>query len=525
MRTTAAAVKVGVTAIVIAILAFMAFRFVAKGIRGKDGFHVYALFRDATGLVEKSRVQIAGLSIGEISDRRLEAGQARVTVKIQQQAVLYRNATVFKKAASLLGEYYLEIDPGTPESPDPKTGEMAPNAVLKDGDRIVNVVESVSPSDVLVQINETIPVLRDILRDVQKMTQGPIQDVVKSVQTGIDKNSEAVNQLLTHMDEITQDVRGLTGGQAREDIRKSIENVRDITEGMRSLIGKGEGEVSQTGEKIRSNLDKISIAIENLNHTMENVAATSDKINRGEGTVGRLLHDETIANNIENVTENVGSLVGGITRLQTLVGLRSEYNVLAGTLKTYVGVQLQSRPDKFFLVEFIDDPRGSRSRETTFSTTDDPSKPLTTKTDTVRVSSGFRFSIQLAKRFFLLGGKMQITGRFGIKESSGGIGLDFDFPLSIARSWFRTLSLKADLFEFRNNVYPRLKILAAVEFFKHLWIVGGVDDVINGSGLGPGVGGYTGRDYFIGAQLTFTDDDLRSLLIIGGSALAGAGGK
>ena len=38
---------------------------------------------------------------------------------------LWSNATVFKKSASLLGEFYLEIDPGTPESPDPMTGQDA----------------------------------------------------------------------------------------------------------------------------------------------------------------------------------------------------------------------------------------------------------------------------------------------------------------------------------------------------------------------------------------------------------------
>ena len=56
----------------------------------------------------------------------------------------------------------------------------------------------------------------------------------------------------------------------------------------------------------------------------------------GEGTVGRLLNDETIANNVEQITEDAGGFIRSITRLQTLIGLRSEYNVIANTLKTYV---------------------------------------------------------------------------------------------------------------------------------------------------------------------------------------------
>jgi hypothetical protein len=47
-----------------------------------------------------------------------------------------------------------------------------------------------------------------------------------------------------------------------------------------------------------------------------------------------------------------------------------------------------------------------------------------------------------------------------------------------------------------------------------------VDDILNGRP--PGVYGTTGRDYYVGGQLMFNDEDLKALLAIGGSALAGA---
>ena len=124
MRPTGAAVKVGITAIVIALIGFLAFRFVAKGLHGSQGYRVWCIFHDATGLVEKSRVQIAGLNIGQIVDRRLEGSFARITIRVVPETQLWSNATVFKKSASLLGEFYLEIDPGTPQSPDANTGAL-----------------------------------------------------------------------------------------------------------------------------------------------------------------------------------------------------------------------------------------------------------------------------------------------------------------------------------------------------------------------------------------------------------------
>ena len=50
MKNASAALKVGLTALLIATLAFFSFRFVAKGISGNAGYHVWAKFRDATGL-------------------------------------------------------------------------------------------------------------------------------------------------------------------------------------------------------------------------------------------------------------------------------------------------------------------------------------------------------------------------------------------------------------------------------------------------------------------------------------------
>lgn len=523
MKSTGAAIKVGITVTVIALLGFVGFRFVAKGISGNKGYRIWCIFHDATGLVDKSRVQIAGLNIGEITGRQLEGSYAKITVRVIPGTQLWSNATIFKKSASLLGEFYLEIDPGTSESPDPVTGQMVKNRALSDGDQVVNVVEAVSTSDILVQVNETLPVLRAILQDVHKLTQGPLQDIAKSVQQGIDKNSAAAEQLLHHVDSIALDVKGMTAGQAGDDVKKSLSNIREITESIKGLVGKGDTEIGSTGDKLRKDLDKIGSAVDNLNHTLENMSVMTDKVKAGEGTVGRLLNDDTIANNVEQITEDAGGFIRSITRLQTLIGLRSEYNVVANSLKTYVQVKLMSRPDKYFLIELIDDPRGFSSSSTAYVTTDDPSKPQTTVTNTITTTDRFRFSFQLAKKVFLLNGRIQLTGRFGIKESTGGIGADMDLPLALAAPWMRTLSFNLDLFDFTTNVYPRFKIMAALEFYRHIWIVGGVDDLLNGRG--PGAGVTTGRDYFFGAQLTFNDDDIRALLTIGGAALLGATSK
>ena len=74
-----------------------------------------AFFRDALGLFDKSGVRSAGIDIGKIERKAFdpETGLAKISIRINQGITLYENAVVSKRSASLLGEFYLDIDPGT----------------------------------------------------------------------------------------------------------------------------------------------------------------------------------------------------------------------------------------------------------------------------------------------------------------------------------------------------------------------------------------------------------------------------
>ncbi len=513
MKTASAALKVGLTTIVIMVLSAFAYRFVAKGVRGQEGPVVWALFRDATGLVDKSRVQIAGLIVGEIAERRLQGTYARVSIRMRPDIELWSNAVIYKKSSSLLGEYFLEIDPGTPQSPDPLSGQMVKNRVLKGGDQLINVVEAVTTGDILYQVNETLPIVRDILRDVQRLTQGPVQDIAREVKDSVAQNSEAIASLLKHVDGIAQDVRGITSGQSAKDVQISLANVREVTEGLRDLVGKGTSEVDSTGTKLRNNLDKLSQAVDSLNRALGNVDHITGDIRKGKGTVGRLLVDDAIANNVEQITADASDLVRGFSQLQTVVGLRSEYYIKSNDFKNAIEIRLQARPDKYYQLELIDDPRMSRSFTRTISTTDDPSKPLTTTTDLVQITRAFKVSFQFAKRLFLDPKWFILTLRYGIKESTGGLGMDIDLLKE-------RLTFKIDAFDFRTNIWPRLRIYSTVQFYRNMYVLAGVDDVINDRP--PGGQGSFGRDFYVGGQIMFNDEDLKSLLAVGGSAIGTA---
>ncbi len=120
---------------------------------------------------------------------------------------------------------------------------------------------------------------------------------------------------------------------------------------------------------------------------------------------------------------------------------------------------------------------------------------------TTTTTEAFLLSLQFAKRFG------PFTGRFGIKESTGGIGLD----IHLLQDRFEIVN---DLFGFSEEVQPRYRVYVSYEFIKHLWLLGGVDHLFL----------QTERDYFVGLQLRFTDDDLKTILPFAAPAAGAAGG-
>ena len=507
MRRSLAALTVGALTLVMLAASYLLFQYTSERVSGGKGYRTYALFTNALGLYEKTRVLSAGLRVGQVEERVLDqdSGKAKVFVRIDPEIRLYENAVIGKKSASLLGEYYLDIDPGTPFLI--RNGTKVESRRLKEGDQIVNVTEPAEMGQIMDSVSTILPVLKAILDDLKGLTAGPIKDIANNTNEMIERNSVIVERLLGRMDEIAATVQGITKTEA-DDVKVALRNVREITEGIKGLVGTTQGQVSGAGEDLRSSLQKLQRSVDSLDKSLNHVEKITGKMADGEGTVGHLLTDDTVARNLDSITDDASTLVRGITRLQTIVGLRSEYNYLAGTYKNYLAVTLMPRPDKFYLVEIVDDPRGYRTKT---QQSVDSSLTGQSSTTTITTTEQLRLTFQFGKR---LG---PVAFRLGIKESTGGFGADlylFD----------DRLMLSADVFDMRSNQYPRVVGRATLNVYKHMvYVVAGVDDVLNYYKTQGAAGGFF--DAFFGAQLVFNDEDLKSLLLFGGGSAASSASK
>ncbi len=528
MNEWKAGAKVGVVVLVVAILGYWAFKKVHEGVGAGSGYTLKVRFKDATGLVKKSRVLTAGLRVGQITGMRLVGNEAEISIFLKKGMVVYSNGCVLKKTASLMGEFYLEIDPGTPQSPNPKDPKGPPihNRRLHDGDRVQCVQEATTMDQLMRRAAGLGPELEGLVKDLRKIVRGPLSRTITATNNAIDKNADALHRIIVKADSIAGDVKTITG-PIPPDVIRTIRNIRVITDRLKvastdvkDLIRSGKGTVEDTGTRIARTLEKLDRAIDKLDRALSHAPATgkdvagiardvkhvTGRIAAGKGNLGKFLKDETIADNVKEITQDTKDLVKSVTGLHTIIGLRTEYNVLAGTVKSYVKIRLQPKFNKYYLVELIDEPRGRLETSETVVHSGDVDGPVLTHTTTQTVEHKFRFSFMFAKRVDFA------TFRFGIKESTGGVGLDLHF-LGDA------LNFTTDVFDFSVNDWPRLRFSLSWEFYKRMSLVAGIDDVLNGRG---DFGGGIGRDYFAGAQITFDDEDLKALLLFAGSALGSA---
>lgn len=541
MKGISAGVRVAILFLLVSLGGYVVWKNLGQSASGSDSYELIARFRDASGLPKGSKVVVAGLPQGEVTGLEVDGRYAKITFRLRSKIDVFQSGVVVKKASSLLGDNFLEIDPGEPKKqmPDgttkvfPQLGPTCPTYSDDDEKKaepcrlIPNVIEATTPDQLLRRIEQTVPnvdrvleSVRDLSEDLRRVVNGPLSSVANRVDGLVQKETDTVARIIERADRsmakievIANDIRAITKN-ADPQVAKILKNLDEATADAKDLVATAKRELEDTGKSLRGKLDK-------LDGVINNTTSITEKIDQDKGTLGRLVNDPAIADNVEAITDDARGFLGTLFGLKAYVGLRSEWNFGAALARHYVTIELHTRPDKYYLIELEKGPRGNYPVVTlNFDPTVDPNNWIRKSV----IEDKVRFTFQFAKRFGFM------TLRYGIKESTGGVGMDF------AGSWLnRRLGLSLDVYDATFDQLPRVKITGAIEMFRHVYILGGVDELINNpdklnivTGTDPtGVPIQFetfrfGRDYFAGAMLRFNDEDLAALLSVAGSAVSSA---
>ena len=506
MKNIVTPFRVGLLVLTAAVFFILAVSFVRKGgLSGNQTIGVYADFKDASGLSAKSRVQIAGIMVGSIEDITLHGSRAHIHIRVNKSVGLRKDAAITKRAESLLGDYVLDVSPGSDGAP-----------LMEDNGTIVRVVDSQGMEAIFGTLDKITQDIQQVTASLRDALGGPkgansLQHIVDNmtrlsdtVDQTVSRSGENINVILDNLQGVSRDIRGLTRGE-EANIKVIVENIREITHDTRSVLGTVRTIVGNNEGDLKESVASLKQTMNRLDHTLANFEEVSEHVKNGEGPVGKLLADERMGQKISETVEDVSDFASRLTRVQTEVGVKSEYLLSQGSTKNTLGIRIIPRPDKYYLLEFVDDPRGSISTQYVQNNPPAYGQPAT-QVQTV-TSNSFKVSAEFAKRYYFT------TFRFGIIESTGGVGADMNF-------FHDFVSLKLDAFNFsvQNLRYPRLRATLRVQALNHIFASAGADDMLNSQVHDSITNRLTaGRDFFLGGGIYFTDDDLKAILPVTGS--------
>ena len=203
--------------VLIAIGVYLAF---AKKIPfTSEGFQLHATFENATTLRATSPVRIAGVNVGKVTDVQRDGDVANVTFSVEDQGQpIHEDASVdIRPRLFLEGNFFLDLDPGSPSSPE-----------LADGDTI-----PVTQTATAVQIDEVLAAL-----------QAPAR---KGLERALSGFGTALNYQPSAAADVGQDpdVQGKTGGEAlQQALRYGGPAGRDTAIVNEALLGQGPHDLS-----------------------------------------------------------------------------------------------------------------------------------------------------------------------------------------------------------------------------------------------------------------------------------------
>ena len=481
-----------------------------------DTYRLSIHFNNASGLLPGSPVQVAGVKIGQVDEIALEEGQAVVKASIFKRYPVYADATATIKSLGILGDKYIEVRQGSPGQ-----------AALQDGDTIVlvlpgsdldSLVENLS--NILNDIRSVTTALRETLgSDAGRQRLDNILDRIAKATADISRITDATNK------QIDTILNGLTGfatnldtmvAENRSGLKQTIDNFAQFSEDLRQLVGRNREALDQiianlntfadalgkdtpqiTGdlrdilannkESLNKAITSIDSSFSKLDQTMTNIQSISDKLDKGEGTLGKLINDEQTVDELNSALTGINKFLTDADRIKLDIGGRVEYLTDQGDYKSYVDVRLQPLKDRYYLIQLVDNPRGKVTQRTIAQTVGN----TTTTTEETVTEDKFQLSLIIAQRYYdtvIKGGLMENTFGLGVEQY---FGKEDDYRIGL------------DVWDFGNDLGPHVKLTGYWRFFSNAFLVVGGDDLASDN--------TQLRDAFFGIGLHFNEDSLKPL--------------
>jgi phospholipid/cholesterol/gamma-HCH transport system substrate-binding protein len=289
----------------------------------RPGYHVSALFSTVQDLKPGDRVKMAGVEIGRVEDIQLTDTKVKVIMKLRDQVMVKTDSKACVKFTGLMGQNFVDIDFGSPGGTKAKDGTELTTAEQPDlsavmsklsgaVDGIQNMTKAFSSDD----IHNLFGPLGDFFkshRDELAVTLANITNVTGKIASGQGTVGKMIYEDTLYASALNT-VSNLQGtGASANDLIASIKLVVTNLSAGQGTLGK-----LMTDDTLHRQLVE----------GMTNVNEILLKVNKGNGTVAKLVNEPEMYQNLKLTMQKFDKAADGLEDQGPL----SVISILAGPL-------------------------------------------------------------------------------------------------------------------------------------------------------------------------------------------------
>jgi phospholipid/cholesterol/gamma-HCH transport system substrate-binding protein len=259
-------------------------------------YNLYVNFTDVGNLNKDAPVRLSGVEVGQVAEIELVDGGARVLAKVRHGVEIYQDAVFSVGSTGIIGSKFLQVDQGKRQA-----GVIPANSTIR-GQDPVSIEKSLTAA-----LNK----LEKLLGDLTK--EGP-------------------------------------RGTMAENLTDTVANVREMTANLNDLIATTKPQLERAMQRTDDITDKLDSLLAKSNNMMAS-------LNTSSGTVGALLHDakmkDDVKETIASVREAAGTakdVLGRINQFTVFWNYDWRYEHLVRTSRADIGLKISPRPGKYYYV-------------------------------------------------------------------------------------------------------------------------------------------------------------------------------
>src|SRR3954470_22018659 len=313
MNNSAQTIRVGLFTLLGVALAWITFESLNGGrLFKKEGYTLVAGFANLKGLKTGDEVRMAGVKIGVVQTTRLAGHRVEAVLAIEPAVKIPNDAVASVEQSSLLGSNYLGVTFGTPGGP-----------LLKDGDEI-KTKATVDMSEVISQLGSLGAKLEGVADNIGKALGG--DNGSGSLFGQLDKlvtdNGPKLTETVSNLQDITAKIKSGEGTFGRlvndpklhDELLASVAEIKVAAADARTFMSDTKGIIAdvKSGKGALGVLLYDPATADNLKVTVANVRGVSDKIAKGEGTLGKLLADDGLYRDVQSTLKKADRALEGM---------------------------------------------------------------------------------------------------------------------------------------------------------------------------------------------------------------------